>query len=89
MENKHARDEYFRINFFLLRFHSRWRDSYAIINRARRLSSSSRKMVHRDSRRSERETRAVGLPGVSLLTDKKVTKVADESFGFTFGERGK
>lgn len=27
-----ARDEYFRINFFLLRFHSRWRDSYAIID---------------------------------------------------------
>lgn len=38
---------------------------------------------------SERETRAAGPLGVSLLTDKKVTKVTDESFGLALGERGR
>lgn len=38
---------------------------------------------------SERETRAAGSSSVSLLTDKKVTKVADESFGFVLDKRGK
>jgi len=37
---------------------------------------------------SERETRAAGPSSVSLLTDKKVTKVSDESFGFALDKRG-
>jgi len=37
---------------------------------------------------SERETRATE-PGISLLTDKKVTKVTDESFGFVLSECGR
>lgn len=35
------------------------------------------------------KTRVAGTSGVSLLTDKKVTKVSDESFGFALGEGGR
>jgi len=38
---------------------------------------------------SERETRTARSSGVSLLTDKKVTKVTDESFGIALDECGK
>jgi len=37
---------------------------------------------------SERETRAAES-GISLLTDKKVTKVTDESFGLVLSECGR
>lgn len=81
-----SRDQHFRINFFVLRFHFRWRDSYAIIDHAACVLILAEDGPLRLRDGVKEKTRVAGPSGVSLLTDKKVTKVSDESFGFALGE---
>lgn len=81
--------QYFRINFFVLRFHSRWRDSYAIIDRTVRVLILAEDGPLRLRDGVKEKTHVAGPSGVSLLTDKKVTKVSDESFGLALREGGR